>query len=105
MIADCVVRGGRADTRRLLDFAALPSGTVALVALIVGFLISLPFQTSVVGGDIAKATGLPINTIAAGVLHYADLAYVIGFIAAALIYWAGTKAGARTETRATAEAA
>ena len=56
------------------------------VAAVIGFLVSLPFQTSTLGGEIAKNTGLPINTIAANNLHYADLAYVVGFVVAFAIY-------------------
>jgi hypothetical protein len=48
-----------------VDFAKLPRGLLGLTALIVGFIASAPFQTSVLGGDIATATGLPIDTVAA----------------------------------------
>lgn len=93
VVVDWWLRGRRADVSHLTDLARLPSGVLALLSLVLGFVISLPFQTSVVGGDIATATGLPINTIAANNLHYADFAYLVGFVAAAGIYWIGTRMG------------
>jgi NCS1 family nucleobase:cation symporter-1 len=86
VLADWRMRGGRANVDRLSDFGALPSGAMGLLALIVGFVLSLPFQTSSFGGEIATATGLPINGLAA-TLHYADFAYVVGFGVAFAIYW------------------
>ncbi|HZM72977.1 MAG TPA: cytosine permease [Candidatus Polarisedimenticolia bacterium] len=86
VLADWWLRGRRADVSRLADFASLPSGWQGLVALIVGFVVSLPFGTSVFGDELAKATGLPINTFAP-TLHYADIAYVIGFVVAFVVYW------------------
>jgi len=86
VLADWRMRGSRADVSRLVNFSALPSGTFALLAAVVGFLVSLPFQTSTLGGEIATTTGLPINTIAASNLHYADIAYVIGFVVSYVIY-------------------
>ena len=93
VVADWWLRGRRADVSHLTDFARLPSGVLALLSLVLGFVISLPFQTSVVGGDIGTATGLPINTIAANNLHYADFAYLVGFVVAGGIYWIGTRMG------------
>ncbi len=87
VLADWWLRRGKTDVSRLIDFGSLPSGVVGLAALVVGFAVSLPFQTSTVGGDIAKATGLPINSIAANQLHYADVAYLVGFAVAFVIYW------------------
>ena len=54
----------------------LPSGLNALVALIVGFAVSIPFmnQTLYVG---------PASTALGG----ADIAYLIGFIVAGALYW------------------
>jgi hypothetical protein len=71
---------------------------------VIGFIVSLPFQTSTVGGEIATNTGLPINTIAANQLHYADLAYLVGFLVAFAIFWlAGRTTADRTmEQEATA---
>jgi NCS1 family nucleobase:cation symporter-1 len=87
VLVDWRLRGRKADVSRLSDFASLPSGLVALAALLVGFLASLPFQTSTFGGEIAANTGLPINTVAANNLHYADFAYLVGFVVAGAIYW------------------
>ena len=86
VLADWLLRGRRADVSRLADWASLPSGWQGLVALVVGFVVSLPFGTSVFGQEIADATGLPINYFAPG-LHYADVAYVIGFVVAFVLYW------------------
>jgi nucleobase:cation symporter-1, NCS1 family len=100
VVVDWIRNGERFDPRALLDFRRLHAGVPALVALVAGFLVGLPFQTSSFGGEIAKATGLPINTIASGNLYYADLAYVVGFVVAAVIYWFGarTAAGSPEET-------
>jgi NCS1 family nucleobase:cation symporter-1 len=92
VLADWQLRGRRANGRRLVDFGRLPSGGLALGALIVGFIVSLPFQQSSLGAEIAENTGLPINTISNN-LNYADFAYVIGFIVAGVIYWIGARAG------------
>ena len=90
VLADWRMRGGRANVSRLSDFGSLPSGAMGLVALLVGFVASLPFQTSSFGGEIATATGLPINGLAV-TLHYADFAYVVGFAVAFAIYRLGTR--------------
>jgi NCS1 family nucleobase:cation symporter-1 len=92
VLADWQLRARRANVRRLVDFGRLPSGALALGALIVGFVVSLPFQQSSLGAEIAENTGLPINTISNN-LNYADFAYLIGFIVAGAIYWAGVRAG------------
>jgi NCS1 family nucleobase:cation symporter-1 len=104
VLADWRLRRGRVDTGRLVNLSALPTGGVALLAAVIGFIVSLPFQTSTVGGEIATNTGLPINTIAANQLHYADLAYLVGFVVAFAIFWlAGRTAADRTmEQEATA---
>ena len=91
VLADWRMRGGRADVNRLVNFSGLPSGVLGLAAAIIGFIVSLPFQTSTLGGEIATNTGLPINTIAANDLHYADLAYVVGFVVAFAIFWVGAR--------------
>ena len=90
VLADWWLRGRKADVSRLADFASLPSGLVGLVALVIGFVVSLPFQTSSIGGDLAKATGLPINAWAA-TLHYADFAFVIGFVVSFAVYWVAAR--------------
>jgi nucleobase:cation symporter-1, NCS1 family len=94
ILADWWLRGSprRLDVRWLTDFARLPSGALALVAMVVGFVVSLPFQTSSFGQQIADATGLPINALAP-TLHYADIAFVVGFVVSAVIYWVGARAG------------
>jgi nucleobase:cation symporter-1, NCS1 family len=90
VLADWRMRAGHANVNRLSDFGSLPSGLVGLVSLLVGFVVSLPFQTSSFGGEIATATGLPINGLAT-TLHYADFAYVVGFVVAFAIYWVAAR--------------
>ena len=104
VLADWWLRRGRATVSRLVDFGSLPSGGLALVSLLIGFIASLPFQTSTLGGEIATNTGLPINTIAANQLHYADLAYLVGFAVSFVIYWVGARmtAGRNLEPEASA---
>jgi len=91
VLADWWLRRGHADVSRLVDFGALKSGTIALAAAVIGFVVSLPFQQSSLGEDLRKSTGLPINAISDDVLHYADLAYVVGFIVAFAIFWVGAR--------------
>jgi nucleobase:cation symporter-1, NCS1 family len=91
VLVDWWLRPKPVGVARLLRFADLPSGALALVSLLVGFLVSLPFQQSTFGEEIRKATGLPINAISDDVLHYADFAYIVGFIVAALVYWIGSR--------------
>jgi NCS1 family nucleobase:cation symporter-1 len=98
VLADWRMRGGRADVQRLVNFSSLPSGLLGLAAAVIGFLVSLPFQTSTLGGEIAANTGLPINSIAANYLHYADLAYIVGFAVAYAVFAIGSRAGATNPT-------
>jgi NCS1 family nucleobase:cation symporter-1 len=97
VLADWRLRRGHVDTSRLVDFARLPSGLLALAAAIIGFVVSLPFQQSSFGEDLRKGTGLPINAISDDVLHFADFAYVIGFLVAFTVYWLGARASVSRE--------
>jgi NCS1 family nucleobase:cation symporter-1 len=102
VVADWLRRGRRADVSGLSNFSALPSGATALVALIVGFVVSLPFQNATLGYDIAaNFAWLPINWVTANVLHYADIAYYVGFAVSFLIVWAGGAALSERKTSAT----
>ncbi len=94
VLADWRLRGKRADVSRLADYARLPSGVNALIALAVGFVVSLPFGTSVFGDELAKATGLPINALAP-TLHFADVAYLVGFVVSYVVYWALARSAAQ----------
>jgi NCS1 family nucleobase:cation symporter-1 len=96
VLVDWWLRRGRIDTASLMRFSALPSGLLGLAALVVGFLASLPFQQSSFGEELRKSTGLPINAISDDVLHYADFAYIIGFVVAALVYWVGWRMTSRS---------
>ncbi len=105
VLADWWLRGRRADVRRLVDYASLPSGTVALAALIIGFVVSLPFQQSSVGEDLAKG-GLPfVNYLSDNYLHFADLAYLVGFVVAFVVYWIAAPRAVRNADTATATSA
>jgi nucleobase:cation symporter-1, NCS1 family len=86
VLADWWLRGRKADPSSIVDFAALPSGTVALVALVVGFVVGIPFQNSTLGYNV----GGPFNFVTANYLHGADLAYYVGGIVAFVIYWVGS---------------
>lgn len=75
VFADWYLRGGRADGGKAVVYSLLPSGLNALLALVVGFLVSIPFMNQTLFlGPIASALG------------GADIAYVIGFIVAGAIY-------------------
>ena len=90
VLVDWMLRGGRVDASRLTRFAGLPSGSLALGSLVIGFLVSLPFQQSTFGEELhGTYPFLPINVISDNVLHYADFAYVVGFVVAAVVYWVG----------------
>ena len=69
-------RRSRIDGDRAVDFAALPSGRNALIALVVGFVASIPFmnQTLFVGALVSTLEG-------------ADIAYLIGFVVSGIVYW------------------
>jgi len=76
VIVDWRRRGARISGANAVNFALLPSGLNALIALVVGFVASVPFmnQTLYVG-PIANALG------------GADIAYLIGFVVAGVLYW------------------
>jgi nucleobase:cation symporter-1, NCS1 family len=69
-------RGDRIDGSKAVRFSMLPSGLSALIALAVGFIVSIPFmnQTLYVGP-------------AANALGGADVAYLVGFVVAGALYW------------------
>ena len=76
VIIDWRRRGASIDGSKAVTFSMLPSGLNALVALIVGFAVSIPFmnQTLFVGPFVNALGG-------------ADVAYFVGFIVAAIVYW------------------
>ena len=97
VLADWWLRRRSADTSRLVDFSALPTGALGLAAAVIGFIVSLPFQQSSLGEDIRKGTGLPVNAISDDILRYADFAYLVGFAVAFAIYWFGARRSIRSE--------
>ena len=82
VLADWWLRGRKADAMSIVDYARLPSGMVALIALVLGFVVGIPFQNSTLGYDL----GGPFNYVTANYLHGADLAYYIDGAVAFLIY-------------------
>jgi NCS1 family nucleobase:cation symporter-1 len=76
VLVDWNRRRGRVDGSKAVRFEMLPSGRNALIALAIGFLASVPFmnQTLFVGPLVDRLGG-------------ADVAYVIGFIVAGILYW------------------
>jgi NCS1 family nucleobase:cation symporter-1 len=91
VLADWWLRGRKADPWSVVDFGRLPTGTVALVALVVGFAVGIPFQNSSLGYE----WGGPFNYITATYLHGADLAYYVGGAVAFLIYWFGARSAVK----------
>jgi nucleobase:cation symporter-1, NCS1 family len=91
VLADWWLRRQQADANSIVDFNALPNGTVALVALVVGFAVGIPFQNSSLG----YSWGGPFNYITSTYLHGADLAYYVGGAVAFLIYWFGARSAVR----------
>ncbi len=76
VLLDWSRRGQAIDGTKAVQFSLLPSGRNALVALVVGFVVSIPFmnQTLYVG---------PASTALGG----ADIAYLVGFVVAGALYW------------------
>jgi NCS1 family nucleobase:cation symporter-1 len=91
VLADWWLRGRKADAWSIVDFGRLPAGTVALVALVVGFVVGIPFQNSTVGYEI----GGIFNYVTVTYLHGADLAYYVGGAVAFLIYWFGARSSVK----------
>jgi NCS1 family nucleobase:cation symporter-1 len=91
VLADWWLRRRQADANSIVDFSRLPAGTVGLVALVVGFVVGIPFQNSSLG----YSWGGPFNYVTATYLHGADLAYYVGGAVAFLIYWFGARSALR----------
>ena len=91
VLADWWLRGRTADAHSIVDFGRLPSGTIGLVALVVGFVVGIPFENSTLG----YGWGGPFNYITATYLHGADLAYYVGGGVAFLIYWFGARSSVK----------
>jgi NCS1 family nucleobase:cation symporter-1 len=73
VLVDWRLRGGRFDVRRVVPFSNLPNGSNGLIALVVGFVASIPFfNQSLYVGPLANGT---------------DVTYVVGFVVAAVVYW------------------
>jgi len=78
VLVDLYRRRGRAiDGSRAVVFSMLPTGLNALIALVVGFVVSIPFM------DTTLFVG-PVSSAMSG----ADIAYVVGFLVAGIVYGA-----------------
>ena len=87
VLADWWLRGRRADANSVVNYGNLPSGTLGLAALVIGFVAGIPFEASSLG----YSWGGPFNWVTANYLHGADLAYYVGGAVAFLIYWFGAR--------------
>lgn len=85
VVVDWLMRKGKFHEATVVSFSLLPSGRNAFIALVVGFIVSIPFmnQTLFEGpGAIA--------------LNGADITYYVGFVVAAVIYWVAETSIGRT---------
>ncbi len=79
VLVDLSRRGrGVIDGSKAVAFGLLPTGMNALIALVVGFVASIPFMN----------TSIPFEGPIATALGGADIAYFAGFIVAGIVYWA-----------------
>ncbi len=73
----------------VLNYRQLPSGLNALVAVVVAFVVSLPFSNTTVGYDLAQHGGF-LAVLFGGAstnwLHGGDLAYPVGLVVGAALY-------------------
>ncbi|MHA4854244.1 purine-cytosine permease family protein [Rhodococcus sp. MSC1_016] len=76
VLTDWWLRGRVADVSKLLDIRELQIGWPAVVSFALGICASIPFMS----------TTLFTGPVAAGVLHYGDIAYYVGFTVAAGVY-------------------
>ena len=80
----------------------LASGWQGLVALLIGYVASIPFQTSEYGYELANT--IPIFNAWSDELHYADIAFVVGFAVSFVVYWIiGRTGSTATETSTASE--
>ena len=87
VLADWWRRGRKADVSNLANYSGLAAGWQGLAALVVGFIVSMPFQTSSYGYELnAQFPWLPIG-VWSDELHYADIAFIVGFVVAFGMYW------------------
>jgi nucleobase:cation symporter-1, NCS1 family len=79
----------------------LAAGWAALVSLIVGFVVSMPFSNTSEGAELAEHGGI-LKTLFGSVSNHlsgADIAYPIGMLVGGLLYWALTS-GRKKESAA-----
>ena len=58
VLADWWLRGRKADANSVVDYSKLPSGTLGLVALVVGFAAGIPFEASSLGVRLGRPVQL-----------------------------------------------
>jgi NCS1 family nucleobase:cation symporter-1 len=102
VVADWFKRGRKADVSILANFSNLAFGWQGLLALLVGYVASIPFQTSEYGYELANT--IPIFNAWSDELHYADIAFVVGFAVSFVVYWIiGRTGSTATETSTASE--
>jgi NCS1 family nucleobase:cation symporter-1 len=77
VIVEWILRKGRVDVRTILNFPTMESGWAALVTLLIGFGVSVPFMN----------TSIYVGPAVSGPLHGGDIAYYVGFLVAGLVYY------------------
>lgn len=82
VLVDWWLRRGRVDSWSVVRLRDLPLGWQALVSLLAGFGLSLPFMNSY----------LHVGAIASGPLKGGDIAYIVGGVLAGVIYYLLAKA-------------
>jgi NCS1 family nucleobase:cation symporter-1 len=76
LLTDWYMRRGRVDPASLMRLKSLPSGWQAVVAIVAGFGLSVPFMDS----------SIYVGPVSSGPLKGGDIAYIVGGILASLIY-------------------
>jgi NCS1 family nucleobase:cation symporter-1 len=81
VLVDWWMRRGQVDPMSVVRLRSLPTGWQAVVAVLAGFGLSVPFMDS----------SVYVGAVSSGPLHGGDIAYFVGGILAAVIYYALAK--------------
>lgn len=95
LLTDWYLRRGKVDPHSLMNLRGLPSGWQAVVAIVVGFGLSVPFMNS----------SIFVGPVASGPLKGGDIAYIVGGILASGIYFGLAKATRYVTTPASVDLA